>query len=470
MAGGSIESLPTMRIAGIVAFALGFQVGEGPKVKAKKSYSEIQKKLEKLLQTLEGVKKNREATEALFAETTQDDASIGRSLWALVDAGLANGANSRIGIPFPGGGGANRGANIEQVKTWYKGVLVNSLVNGGAGAMVAGNLLNAQDFQTYVGVANPLANGTVRNWLAQQANSKKKAIADSFEKKEFSGFVRLMRKTGFSPADLQKKDNAEIAKDYKEELKSMNENTQEGLSAAHWKVLNSTSTEKTYGVEEFTGATIEAANNSFWRRFEFKGEVEITWPVLDEMLRLGFVGGLSANLYKSTFKDRGDDLTDTAMFAFRLGGVVNITKWFEFCVLALAERHTLSKDKLTDDKDNANRKAYDKISSTLSDALSSLDNDDKIGAYLGAGKKAIDYVEELKKLQKDVDGEKDAWSVSGWSWGLELRAAVPVWLTENIAIKVGLAWKLPLSNIKKDDISLKPGQTLAPYIGVVFAI
>lgn len=202
---------------------------------------------------------------------------------------------------------------------------------------------------------------------------------------------------------------------------------------------------------------------SFWRRLEFSGEVSALFQALD-WLGVGLHGGLTGSLHQAELNDISR-IRDSVSFSIKFGGAVQITKWFQCAVMAAAERHSFKRDALdmtsTDSSDSVkkeidNYNAINRCLNTLKTQSESLDDD--------ISKKVKGAISQQQAyLQKEF---LDSFEFSGWSWGIKIQPAFFLWLNEMIALKVGVEFTLPISEIKQ----FTPAPRAAVLFGVVISI
>jgi len=202
---------------------------------------------------------------------------------------------------------------------------------------------------------------------------------------------------------------------------------------------------------------------NFWRRLELSGEVSALFQALD-WLGIGLHGGLTGSLHQAELDDISR-IRDSVSFSIKFGGAIQITKWFQCAVMAAAERHSFKRDALdinsTDNSDSVKKE---------------IDNYNQIDSILSSYRSAAEEQDEnmSKRVQKAVSQQQaylqkefiDSFEFSGWSWGIKIQPAFFLWLNEMIALKVGVEFTLPISEIKQ----FTPAPRAAVLFGVVISI
>ena len=202
---------------------------------------------------------------------------------------------------------------------------------------------------------------------------------------------------------------------------------------------------------------------NFWRRLELSGEVSALFQALD-WLGIGLHGGLTGSLHQAELNDISR-IRDSVSFSIKFGGAIQITKWFQCAVMAAAERHSFKRDALdinsTDNSDSVKKEIgnYNTINDLLSWYRSAAEEQDE-----NMSKRVQRAVSQQQAyLQKEF---LDSFEVSGWSWGIKIQPAFFLWLNEMIALKVGVEFTLPISEIKQ----FTPAPRAAVLFGVVISI
>jgi hypothetical protein len=202
---------------------------------------------------------------------------------------------------------------------------------------------------------------------------------------------------------------------------------------------------------------------NFWRRLELSGEVSALFQALD-WLGIGLHGGLTGSLHQAELNDISR-IRDSVSFSIKFGGAIQITKWFQCAVMAAAERHSFKRDALdinsTDNSDSVKKEIgnYDYINNLLSYYRSTAEEQDE-----NMSKRVQKAVSQQQAyLQKEFI---DSFEFSGWSWGIKIQPAFFLWLNEMIALKVGVEFTLPISEIKQ----FTPAPRAAVLFGVVISI
>lgn len=202
---------------------------------------------------------------------------------------------------------------------------------------------------------------------------------------------------------------------------------------------------------------------NFWRRLELSGEVSALFQALD-WLGIGLHGGLTGSLHQAELNDISR-IRDSVSFSIKFGGAIQITKWFQCAVMAAAERHSFKRDALdinsTDNSDSVKKEIgnYNTINDLLSWYRSAAEEQDE-----NMSKRVQKAVSQQQAyLQKEF---LDSFEVSGWSWGIKIQPAFFLWLNEMIALKVGVEFTLPISEIKQ----FTPAPRAAVLFGVVISI